>query len=131
MANHYYHYPPPDQQTSRLNIPSSDPAEDLEDPTIFPRIGSWLQDLDQGPRGSDGHEFTQFAANFTDRGYVRIFQLADKDTMTVATIMDICPGIKDGTAALILKYAWVDVARVRKNESHRLREIQLQPKRYI
>jgi len=78
-----YHIPqtnfssPSSRNQRRFNIPSSDPIEELEDPTLFPRIGSWLQELDDGIRGSDNHNFAQYTAALDDNRFTRIFQLED------------------------------------------------------
>ena len=39
-------------------MPSSPSTEDIEDVTLFPRISGWFRELDDGPRGVDGHNFS-------------------------------------------------------------------------
>jgi hypothetical protein len=141
MASPYIHYPyipqpyhiPQTGHSSpysrrRFDIPSSDPIEELEDPTLFPRIGTWLKELDNGVRGSDGHHFVQYAAALDDNKFTRIFQLED---LTDDKLIALCPGMPAGTATLIIGYAKKDVGVIRKKEARRLREVKMQPKRYI
>lgn len=112
----------------RYQIPSSDPVEELDDPTLFPRVAEWLQELDQGPRGADGHNFTQHGARLEQNMFMRIFQL---ETLMEEKLVAVCESMAPGTATLIMQYARKDCSRIRKNEAQRLREARLQPKRYL
>ena len=98
QSHHGYH----EDQFS--DIPSSDPPE-LEDVSNFPLVGSWLQDLDNGNHGGDGHDVFQFAADLQCEKYVRISNLAD---MTVAGLTEVLPGIARWTASKLIQYAKVD-----------------------
>lgn len=111
-----------------FDIPSSDPIEELEDPTLFPRIGAWLQELDAGVRGSDGHNFSQYADSFEGNKFTRIFQLEE---LSDDKLVSLCPGMPVGTATLIIAYAKKDVGAIRKKETRRLREMKMHPKRYF
>ncbi|KAJ7115759.1 hypothetical protein C8R44DRAFT_739505 [Mycena epipterygia] len=71
-----YHTPAPQPRTRYEDVASS-PGDEVEDVTLFPRISNWLQELDSGARGHDGHEFTQFAADFEREKYIRIVDLVD------------------------------------------------------
>ena len=57
----------------------------------------WLQELDHGPLGQDGHQFAQHANALLNNGYIRIYQLADEG-LTVAEMLTHCPGLLEGTA---------------------------------
>jgi hypothetical protein len=76
---------------------SSDPIEELEDPTLFPHIGTWLEELNNGVRGSDGHHFAQYGAALDNNKFTRIFQLED-----LTELIALCPGMPAGTATLII-----------------------------
>ena len=132
---HPYHFPQtgygsPSSHSSRrrFDIPSSDPIEELEDPTLFPRIGTWLQELDNGVRGLDNHNFAQYAITLNDNKFMRIFQLED---LTDDKLIALCPGMPAGTATLIIAYAKKDSQSIRRKETRRLREVKMQPKRYL
>jgi hypothetical protein len=99
-------------------MPSSDPPEELEDVTIFPRLAQWLADLDAGPRGADGHNFAQFAIIFESEKYFRICDIADS-AASVEILMAMCIGMARGTASKILAYAQKDVDVIRKKEGKR------------
>jgi hypothetical protein len=105
---------------SEFDIPSSDPIEELEDVTLFPRLSDWLQTLDEGPRGADGHNFGQFASDFEREKYFRISDVEDVD---ITTLLAICPGMANGTATKLLAHAKKDTAKIRKKEMKRLRQV--------
>ncbi|KAF8532526.1 hypothetical protein JB92DRAFT_3103586 [Gautieria morchelliformis] len=127
----YYHpYPPafstPHSTTrasghtprTRDSYPSSD-IEDIEDPTLFPRIEEWLTALDQGPLSQDGHAFAPHVAALLEQGYIRISQLADE--LTVPELQRHCQTLPEGTAKVILKQATKQVARIRRNQEREKR----------
>ena len=120
-------YTPPDRYRHR-KMPSSDPVDDLDDPTIFPRTTAWLQELDGGPRGADGHNFTQYAEQLERNMFTCMFQL---ETLTEEKLLSICTSMVAGTASLILQYARKDCVKIRKKEAQRQREARLLPKQYI
>src|ERR1700678_665380 len=99
------------------DIPSSDPPEELEDVRLFPRIRQWLLDLDKGMRGDD-HNFSQFAEQFEQEKFNRVSDLVD---LTVADIIELCPGIAHGTASKLLSYSKKDTEAIRKKELKRAR----------
>jgi hypothetical protein len=113
---------------SRHDILSSDPVEELDDPTLFPRIASWLTALDAGARGTDGHNFAQCSVALEQQMFTRIPQL---ENVSQDQFLQICPGVAVGTVSLLLSYAKKDTAKIRKAESRRLREVKLQPTRYL
>ena len=99
----------------------------MDDPTVYPRLTTWFEELDNGPRGSDGHNFAQYAASLEENGYKRLFQL---EKLIKDDLLMVCDGLLPGTASLILDYARKDAERIRKRETKRLREIRHQAKRY-
>jgi hypothetical protein len=111
-----------------LEIPSSDAIDELDDPTLFPRVASWLQELDEGPRGADQHNFAQYTDALEKNMLMRVFQLED---LTEEKLLTVCASMVTGTAALVLQYARKDCGKIRKVEARRLRDARLQPKRYL
>jgi hypothetical protein len=79
----------------------------MEDPTIFPRVQEWLQNLQQGPLGQDGHQLEMHAPALLGQGYIQISDLADE--MSVPELLSHCPGLREGTAKIILKQAKKEV----------------------
>jgi hypothetical protein len=106
---------------TRDSYPSSD-VDDIEDPTLFPRVRDWLEALEQGPLGQDGHQFARHADALLSQGYIRVSQLADE--MTVAEMLTHCSGLLEGTAKVILKQAAKDVARIRRHEVQEKRQMK-------
>lgn len=111
--------PPPPPKARYDDIPSSDPIEDMEDVTLFPRISDWLQALDTGPRGQDEHHFVQFTGDFAREKYVRIVDLVD---VTIGDLQTLIPEIAQGTAKRLLDYAVKDVETIRRKEKRRARQ---------
>ena len=35
--------------------------EDLDNPDLLPQVSDWLQELDHGPHGVNGHKFAQYS----------------------------------------------------------------------
>lgn len=99
--------------------PSSE-LEDQEDPMLFPRIQTWLESLDAGPLGADGHNFSQYGASLVAQGYTRISQLAD--LVTIADLMRHCPNIVEGTGRLIFNQAGKAVAKIRRQEKRQRKQ---------
>ena len=99
-------------------MPSSDPVDEVEDVTLFPRIKNWLQSLDDGMRGHDGHTFAQFAADFEREKYIRIVDLVD---MRIGDLKHLVPEMAQGTATKLLAYAAKDVGSIRRKEKKRQR----------
>ncbi|KAJ7749360.1 hypothetical protein B0H14DRAFT_3513627 [Mycena olivaceomarginata] len=97
-----YQTPAPPPKSRYDNIPSSDPIEDVEDVTLFPRITPWLQELDNGPRGHDGHNFSQFAAEFEREKYMCVIDLMD---LNAGRLTALAPKMAHGTASKLLSYA--------------------------
>ncbi|KAJ6594687.1 hypothetical protein B0H19DRAFT_1247341 [Mycena capillaripes] len=113
-----YQTPVPPPRARYEDIPSSDPVEDVEDVTLFPRIMTWLQGLDDGPRGRDGHDFSQFAPEFERQKYMRVVDLIDLNISHLTTLM---PDMAHGTASKLLSYAVQDVEKIRRKEKKRAR----------
>ena len=118
-----FSYPPPPPSYSRSrydDIPSSDPPEEFgEDVTLFPRLSQWLVELDEGPRGADGHNFSQFVHGFEQEKYFRICDVAD---LSVGDVCGILTGIAQGTASKLVSYAKQDTELIRKKEKRRGRD---------
>ena len=70
---------------------TSSDLKDIEDPTIFPLISTWLVDLDASPRGADGQVFAWYADMISNEGYYHLCELAD--SMTANNLKSACPGI--------------------------------------
>ncbi|KAJ7463643.1 hypothetical protein FB451DRAFT_1265104 [Mycena latifolia] len=100
------------------DMPSSDPPEMAEDSRLFPRIGNWLPELDEGPRGADGHNFSQYAPDFDREKYIRI---VDLESLKINDLKTLIPEMAHGTAAKMLAYATTDIGLIRKRERKRLR----------
>lgn len=100
------------------------PIEDsaANDPTLYPFIGHWLSGLNEGWRGTDGHNFAQYAQYFSDNKIQRIFEIADSTLFSCDNILAIWPGMKIGTANLLLKYAHKDIEVIHNEEQSQLQE---------
>jgi hypothetical protein len=94
--------------------PIDDPA--VNDPALFPFISDWLLRLDQGSCGTDGHDFAQYIQYFSANKIQRIVEIVDPTLFSRNDILAICPGIKIGTANLLLKYAHEDVEAIHNEE---------------
>ena len=86
---------------------TSSDLDDIEDPTLFPHIVSWLVELDASPRGGDGQCFAQFTDMIISQGYYRLCELVD--SVTAEDLKSICPGILEGVAKALLRYVKADV----------------------
>ena len=113
--------------SGRGRMPSSDPIEPMEDVALFPRLEQWLQDLDNGTQGTDGHNFTSFTSDFLREKYMRISDLVG---LTVADILEMCSGMARGTAKKILDNVTRECKAIRKKEKQRAREMETMPRRY-
>jgi hypothetical protein len=110
-------------------MPSSDPpSEDIEDVTLFPRISGWLHDLDSGPRGVDGHDFSAWANYFSERKYIRICDIADGLTPTELSKSS---GMAEGTAKRLISYSEADTQTIRNREKKRIQLEKTRPRRYV
>jgi hypothetical protein len=107
---------------------SSDPVEELDDPTLFPQVAAWLQELDQSLRSADGHNFAQYGEQLEQSMFMRIFQL---ESLTEEKLGTFCESMAPGMATLIMQYARKDCSRIRKKEAQQLQEARLLPKRYL
>jgi hypothetical protein len=116
-----HHVAPQSGHHSEFDIPSSDPIEELEDVTLFPRLSDWLQTLDEGPWGADGHNFGQFAPDFKHEKYFRISDIGD---VHITTLLAICPGMANGTATKLLAHAKKDTEKIHKKEMKRLCQVR-------
>ena len=125
MPHGPYPYPGSHPYYSQHFGPAEQPPFDdsaVDDPTLFPFISDWLPGLDHGLRGTDGHNFAQYVQYFGDNKIQRIIEIADSTLFSRDDILAICPGMKIGTANLLLKYARKDVEAIRYEERLRLRE---------
>jgi hypothetical protein len=109
------------------NEPSSDTLDELDDPTLFPHVTAWLQELDEGPCGINKHNFSQYAKAMEKNMFTQVFQL---EALTEQKLLTICDSMVAGTASLVLQYARKDCKKIRKAEARRLQEARLQPRRY-
>ena len=110
---HHPHFQFPNREpvfAHQMVAPSPAPAS--KNPALFPMIQDRLQGLDAGPHGVDQHNFAQYAPNFRENGILRIHEIADANTFSCQDLLAICPGIKLGTANLILMYARDDVKAI-------------------
>ena len=112
-------YSAPPGRPFHNNLPSSDPPEEIEDVTLFPRVSDWLQQLDTGSRGTDGHNFAQFIQFFQELKYVCICDIADN--LTADSLITKCDNIAEGTAQKIVSYAKLDTRAIRRKEEKRAR----------
>jgi hypothetical protein len=113
-----YQTPPAPQALNRYGDVPSSPPQEIEDARLFPRLESWLRSLDDGPRGADDHNFSQYAPDFQREKYVRV---VDLETLQVNDLKHLIPELPHGTATKILAYAMADITRIRKVEKKRLR----------
>ncbi|KAJ7028812.1 hypothetical protein C8F04DRAFT_1188249 [Mycena alexandri] len=109
-----YHTPAPHPRARYDNIPSSYPIEEAEDVTLFPRLKNYLQELDDGPRGQDGHEFAQFLPEFEREKYIHI---VDLEGMTVKDVKDLVPDMAQSTASKLLGYVTSNIKVIRKKDT--------------
>jgi hypothetical protein len=117
-GSHHYDSPRYRQSYHRDDhLPSSDPPEQIEDVSQFPLITDWLHSLDNGSRGADGHNFSQFISFFERHKYIRICDIADN--LSASALSSKCEGIADGTAQNIVSYAKVDTKNIRRREAKR------------
>jgi hypothetical protein len=91
---------------------SSNPMDEIEDPSLFPLVWEWLDKLDQSPLAQDGHNFVHFALNFQQKGFIQISQLT-KETLTIDRWTAIIPRMVEGTAGLIIDIATKEVEKIR------------------
>ena len=89
---------------------TSSDLKDVEDPTIFPLILTWLADMDASPHGADGQALAWYADMISNEGYYCLCELAD--SMTADDLKSACPGILDGVARTLLCHATTDVRRI-------------------
>ncbi|KAJ7053482.1 hypothetical protein C8F01DRAFT_1329677 [Mycena amicta] len=116
MMPPYMYHPSMPQNYNRhhRDFPSSDPIEE-DDPTIFPYISDWLEELDGGIHG-DGHGFAQYADEFSSRQLKRL-----DDLLNVTEDTLLAYGIPKGTAQKMRQYAEKDVKVIRKRQGKRAR----------
>ena len=96
----------------------ADPASpNVDNPQLFPFIKDWLKNLDEGPQGANGHGFSQYIHCFDENHIQHIFEIADPKLFDCNNIIAICPGMKIGTANLLLMYACKDMEAI-QNEEH-------------
>ena len=60
---------------------------ELEDLMLFPQIAAWLQELNAGPHGADGHNFAQYGEPLEQKMFKHIFQL---ETLTEDKLIAAC-----------------------------------------
>jgi hypothetical protein len=92
-----------------------------DDPTIYPRTGDWVRNLDHGNRGIDGQNFSQYAELLEAAGYFRIDQIADesKHESGARDLTTVCQMMPLGIAKLLIKYAVKDCeAKVKDQHKH-------------
>jgi hypothetical protein len=110
-------------------MPSSDPpSEDIKDVALFLRISGWLHDLDSGPRGVDGHDFSAWADYFLERKYIRICDIADG--LTPAELSK-SSRMAEGTAKHLISYSEADTQTIQKREKKRIQVEKTHPHCYV
>jgi hypothetical protein len=117
---HQHHQPPFSPSLTNIYqppIPSSDPFDPDDVPTLYPRVDEWLTELDSTARGADGQNWAQYAGALNINGYTRIIQIAEdgKDTGGAKELADLC-SMPVGIAKLLIKYATTDCDKITKNE---------------
>ncbi|KAJ7346122.1 hypothetical protein DFH08DRAFT_961590 [Mycena albidolilacea] len=113
-----YQTPPAPQALNCYGDGPSSPPQEIKDARLFPRLESWLWSLDDGLRGADDHNFSQYAPEFQREKYVRV---VDLETLQVNDLKRLIPELPHGTATKILAYATADITRIRKVEKKHLR----------
>jgi len=108
--------------------PSSPLTEDIEDITLFPRISEWLHELDEGTRGADGHNFSEWVLYFAEWKYIRICDIADGMS---SSELSKGSGMAEGTAKQLVSYAEANTQLIRKKEKKRAQAQKALPRRYI
>lgn len=115
MPAYHHEYAPcsPYDRGSRYeqDAPSSDPIEQLEEDATYPLLQTWLQSLDDGPQGSDGHNFASYAANLVKS---KCHRLSDIESLTLTKLMEICSGIPQGTANKLIFLVRKDLEKIWK-----------------
>jgi hypothetical protein len=108
-------YPPPGGSlpsvapaNPSLAPPTSSPPAIL-DPALYPTINNWFKELEDSPR-ADGHHFAHYGPQLENEGFGRLYQLCD---LTVQELKDICIGMREGHARLILRFAKDDCRKIR------------------
>ncbi|KIJ35659.1 hypothetical protein M422DRAFT_51419 [Sphaerobolus stellatus SS14] len=89
----------------------SSEANELDDPGLFPLITDWLQGLEAGTYGKDGHSFTIHGWSLRDKGYTHVHQFAE---LSLDDIIRLCPGILEGTARVLLRQANITVNKKKR-----------------
>jgi hypothetical protein len=109
------------------DIPTSDGLDNFDDPDLYPRIVDWLQELDHGPRGADGHNFGQHALPLQTNMYLRVSQL---EKLTKTDLLAMCSTMLPGTADLILDYARKECGAIRRREMKRRQDAMVAFQRF-
>jgi hypothetical protein len=99
-------------------VPASNLMDD-DNPTLFPRTGDWMRNNDNGNRGEDGHNFSQYGPALEAAGYTRILQIADEGRCesSARDLITICEGMPLGIAKLLIKYADKDCITIQRKDS--------------
>ena len=119
---------PAHDQLNNLNSDDVTPnVTELDDPMLYPRILNWLNDHDNGPRGSDGANLSRFTEVLVKNGFERIHQLCS--AITAAELTTVCSNMSLGQAVTILSLARSDTEKLRKKEIERAKRHPA-PKRY-
>jgi len=84
---------------------------------MYPRITSWLQELEDGERGIDQYDFPKYAPALDAHGYRRLNQLRDEFVSEASTekLAERC-NMPIGVAKLLAKYAKFDCSQIRAVE---------------
>ncbi|KAF8154136.1 hypothetical protein B0H34DRAFT_676989 [Crassisporium funariophilum] len=104
-------------------FPLSDQPEELgEDVTLFPCLSQWLVELNEGRKGANNHNFSQFADAFKQEKYFQICDIAD---LSITDICAVAAGIAQGTATKLVLYAKQDTDVICKKEKRRACETSI------
>ncbi|KZT31601.1 hypothetical protein SISSUDRAFT_1056416 [Sistotremastrum suecicum HHB10207 ss-3] len=112
------------QAPAQAPVPPPTPgASRLVDPNIeYPRIDSWLLDLDLHPkRGAENLNFAQYAPYFEAGAYKTIVQLED---LTMAEYKEyVSQAIPGGVISAIKKYVKEDIILLKRAAANRASQI--------
>ena len=103
-------------------------TEDIEDITLFPWISEWLHELDEGTRGADGHNFSEWVLYFAEQKYIRICDIVDGIS---SSELSKGSGMVEGTAKQLVSYAEADTQLIWKKEKKHAQAQRALPRHYI
>ena len=110
--------PPPafgakrDLSDSSRHHRSPSPVAEIEDPSDYPELRDWLEDVDRDHlRGLWGHQFSWFLARLELVGLTSLLHL---ERMTSETLIDMT-GMEEIAAERLLRFVHEDISEIRAN----------------